>query len=393
MPKLTDLQNSTITLLDYLYFHDILSMETFSQDKLDFYRKILGLINQINQQRGYTSERAELYKHYLLCGLELTSLVVTKNKSPFFTDSSKARLEGEIGNQLKKANFDINEYSKDLDKLVHDCEIKEANFALIYKLVSQVLCYEYDNISIVFLINMLDNNILDTKRYTGVKSHQDFELKEVKLIYFRLMLFIEFEISKRFNFLLADNSLSKMAFEKLDESKKVALKNREDEARKLADVPYTSISEIDLNKINDMKSHLKNVTSRLGHNNIFKSGLASWVGLIGAWHLILFKKHNLERVIYREEGVGNYATDTPCSEQAKKALSDYGFTITERTLFDFYDKIFDYNRLIKISVEEITNEGSLGICHPDLIDYFFYNATVGPAFQDAVHNVNEFLKK
>ena len=40
MPKLTDIQINTIKLLDYLYFYDIVSLETFSDEKSDFYKRL-----------------------------------------------------------------------------------------------------------------------------------------------------------------------------------------------------------------------------------------------------------------------------------------------------------------------------------------------------------------
>ena len=38
MPKLNDFQNSTVRLLDYLYFHDVAAMQSFSTEKLSIYK-------------------------------------------------------------------------------------------------------------------------------------------------------------------------------------------------------------------------------------------------------------------------------------------------------------------------------------------------------------------
>ena len=46
-------------------------MSTFSDLKNEFYRYVADEIDTINSQRGFTEYRAEVYKHYLLCGIEL----------------------------------------------------------------------------------------------------------------------------------------------------------------------------------------------------------------------------------------------------------------------------------------------------------------------------------
>lgn len=46
-------------------------MSTFSDLKNEFYGYVAGEIDTINSQRGFTEYRAEVYKHYLLCGIEL----------------------------------------------------------------------------------------------------------------------------------------------------------------------------------------------------------------------------------------------------------------------------------------------------------------------------------
>lgn len=70
MPKLNDFQNSTITLLDYLYFHDIMAMETFSDEKLNIYGKLEGVLEFISNKRTSGDFRIEHYKHLLVVGLD-----------------------------------------------------------------------------------------------------------------------------------------------------------------------------------------------------------------------------------------------------------------------------------------------------------------------------------
>lgn len=70
MPKLSDFQNGMISLLDYLYFYDIVAMETFSQEKLNIYRRLTALLNSIARNKFDHDFEVEHYKHLLIVGLD-----------------------------------------------------------------------------------------------------------------------------------------------------------------------------------------------------------------------------------------------------------------------------------------------------------------------------------
>ena len=71
MPRRTESQNIAINILDYLFLHDVASMVTFSDAKNSFYSDLLGTLVYINSARNHNGVKAEIYQHFILCGIEL----------------------------------------------------------------------------------------------------------------------------------------------------------------------------------------------------------------------------------------------------------------------------------------------------------------------------------
>ena len=70
MSKNEEIQSSAIKILDYLYFYDIVAMETFSQEKLNIYRRLTALLNSIARNKFDHDFEVEHYKHLLIVGLD-----------------------------------------------------------------------------------------------------------------------------------------------------------------------------------------------------------------------------------------------------------------------------------------------------------------------------------
>jgi len=133
------------------------------------------------------------------------------------------------------------------------------------------------------------------------------------------MLFIELEIFK--NKLLASNAKMSQLVDLnnlSDHEKIIAVIKSNAKLEAFEKVDYQRIYNIDLNKKNDLSAYLANVEGRLGHNPIFEPNLASWVSLLGAWHLMLVKKTNLDKPLYRETPIHILDAEPTCSEIAKK---------------------------------------------------------------------------
>lgn len=71
MPKLNDFQNSTVRLLDYLYFHDVVAMQGFSEEKSSIYSQLLAAIDLLAYRRSEGALIREHYKH-LLCTRQIS---------------------------------------------------------------------------------------------------------------------------------------------------------------------------------------------------------------------------------------------------------------------------------------------------------------------------------
>ncbi|MEG2723412.1 MAG: hypothetical protein RR944_11910 [Acinetobacter sp.] len=220
MSKLTDVQKSIITVLDYVYFHDIVSMVTFSQEKLDFYRKLLGSLKQIALNRGYVDFKAELYKHMLLCGIEIYASDIRGESKGVSYNSFESNLRMELKKAIEEAKFDFKHYSEDLENLIEKYRLNQIDYSLIYKLVSQILCYEFDSIALVVFVKFLNCKFLTTTKYS--KESLAIDQDDFERTFFRAMLFLEFEVSKKKQLLLRDNNEKKIDINNLDEPDKVA---------------------------------------------------------------------------------------------------------------------------------------------------------------------------
>lgn len=72
-------------------------------------------------------------------------------------------------------------------------------------------------------------------------------------------------------------------------------------------------------------------------------------------------------------------------------MGEYGFTISERTLFDQHNNIFDFYKLIRITVNDMIYEGFYGILEPVLTKYFFYDPNIGNEFKRVLNKVKASL--
>ena len=93
MVRVTEWKISAFNILDYIFIHDLASMSTFSDLKNEFYRYVADEIDTINSQRGFAEYRAEVYKHYLLCGIELKLNQVFESRFKRITNKIRGRFK------------------------------------------------------------------------------------------------------------------------------------------------------------------------------------------------------------------------------------------------------------------------------------------------------------
>jgi hypothetical protein len=380
MPKLNDFQNSTVRLLDYLYFHDVVAMQGFSEEKSSIYSQLLAAIDLLAYRRSEGALIREHYKHLLLIGVDFE---LTFGKGELIKDDIYFKMQEKyrayLIQQIELLGFQIEHYKQDLDEVLIQIPIQSITSAAAFKIVSQVLYFEYDNITIGVLSKFLDFNFLTLAKYQ--KKNKVINESFLNKLFYRAMLFLEFDIFK--NNLIAEyySEDQIVNLNDLEDYEKVAaaIKAR-GKAKSLKGIEYDGFYK--LKTKNDLKKFLINIEERLGHNPIFSDSLANWIALIGAWHLILKKGNNLDKPLFKESPQYIVDSDISCAKLARKKLADFGFSVSEKTIFDCYDRVYDIYTLIRITVECLVEEKMYGMNERVFIHDFYYNP-----------NSNAFFKK
>ncbi|MQZ56515.1 hypothetical protein F4T90_03575 [Acinetobacter junii] len=380
MPKLNDFQNSTVRLLDYLYFHDVVAMQGFSEEKSSIYSQLLAAIDLLAYRRSEGALIREHYKHLLLIGVDFE---LTFGKGELIKDDIYFKMQEKyrayLIQQIELLGFQIEHYKQDLDEVLIKIPIQSITSAAAFKIVSQVLYFEYDNITIGVLSKFLDFNFLTLAKYQ--KKNKVINESFLNKLFYRAMLFLEFDIFK--NNLIAEyySEDQIVNLNDLEDYEKVAaaIKAR-GKAKSLKGIEYDGFYK--LKTKNDLKKFLINIEERLGHNPIFSDSSANWIALIGAWHLILKKGNNLDKPLFKESPQYIVDSDISCAKLARKKLADFGFSVSEKTIFDCYDRVYDIYTLIRITVECLVEEKMYGMNERVFIHDFYYNP-----------NSNAFFKK
>ena len=380
MPKLNDFQNSTVRLLDYLYFHDVVAMQGFSEEKSSIYSQLLAAIDLLAYRRSEGALIGEHYKHLLLIGVDFE---LTFGKGELIKDDIYFKMQEKyrayLNQQIELLGFQIEHYKQDLNEVLIQIPIQSITSAAAFKIVSQVLYFEYDNITIGVLSKFLDFNFLTLAKYQ--KKNKVINESFLNKLFYRAMLFLEFEVFK--NNLIAEyySEDQIVNLNDLEDYEKVAaaIKAR-GKAKSLKGIEYDGFYK--LKTKNDLKKFLINIEERLGHNPIFSDSSANWIALIGAWHLILKKGNNLDKPLFKESPQYVVDSDISCAKLARKKLAEFGFSVSEKTIFDCYDRVYEIYRLIRITIECLVEEKMYGMNERVFIHDFYYNP-----------NSNAFFKK
>ncbi len=390
MPTLTDFQISTITLLDYLYFHDIVALQTFSDEKNSFYQQLTLSLRLIVDKRHYKDLRAQHYQHLLLVGIDLLASYDEPSKSMQVDNQQFTQaLNDELCLNIAKAGFDLDEFEQDLNDVLEQYPLAQFSQEVLYKVVSQVMCYQFDNITVCVLSRLLDHGFLSLVKY--VKRDQEYSQVFLDIVFFRAMLFLEYEAFKNNLLLIFQGDGKHLNINYLGgSSKAVALIAAREKAKKLSAVLYRHIYQIDLNKSNDLKKYLTNVEERLGHNALLTNHISNWMSLVGAWHVMLIATTNPDKTLYRE--TAKYRTWPTCCDIAKKEMENYGFRVSERTLYDAYNSTESLYKLICIAVNEVNKTNLYGALEPILTHFFFFDPMIAPSFKSALATVDASLK-
>lgn len=357
MPKLTDTQNAVLNIMDYLFIQDVESLASFNKVKNSLNADLLSIIDHINSVRRNYGKKAELYKHYVLCSLELMLNLPFEIEESIDEDNlnkSKFVLDRIIHNVLQNS-FDEDEFLDDINNLFKHFESLKLDKGAIYKLVRQCLYFDYDNISIVAYKRFIDLDILNTKQYDSSLSTIDKNF--IEDLFFRSMLFIEFDIVKRQFDIEKDFKDKKIEIDlnsSLEEIESVFSVIRLIKKLQLKTTSgFQTVFNIDINNRKEVEKYIVSLSEALGHETLFFKNIPSCIGLMGCWFLIHSKETDLERPMYYElfdEKLNKSSCKNPSDNKAREEILKYGFEIKKRTLHSRYIEFYQFYNKIRASL-------------------------------------------
>lgn len=385
MPKLNDVQNTALEIVDFLYFYDMVALQSFTEEKKDVYTQLDELIDEVLEEKQLTGQKAEIYKHYLLCGMEIVSSFDENREWQISEQNLNERQQGEIQGQmykqsvitplwhlkerLKESGRFEGDFIEEVYVLVEVSNIQKASHAVCHKLVAQMLwfgaehgitCHVYRKIVTLGILR----SAKDTAKGRYVEAQHEY-------VFLRALLLIEFELFRKdlyYRHTAGDVVVNIPRTSDTINLKKKAyylkyvefgFSNSEDVIRIHAD--------IDLADKGQVIDYISSISKRLFHNCIFTNSNAKWISLLGALLLIYEKEIDLDRALYSE-------VNNSCSDIAQKILCEqFDFSVTAKSLYLHYEALFDFYVFIRDSMTEVVEQSKHGFFVPDLPSHFYYH--------------------
>ncbi|HAV4461913.1 TPA: hypothetical protein JIR21_12425 [Acinetobacter baumannii] len=388
MPKLNDVQNTVLELVDFLYFYDIVALQTFTKEKNDFYLKLDKLLEEIIQEKQLTGQKAEIYKHYLLCGIEIVSSFDKNRKWQIPELNLNERQQGEIQDQMYKQSVTIplwhlkerlkescrfeGDFIKEVYELIKLSQIDKASYTVCHKLVAQMLwfgtehsitCHVYRKIVTLGLLNSAKDT--SKGRYDEVQH---------EYVFLKALLLIEFELFRKelyYRHVAGDLTVNNSHFTLSEISlKKKAYYHKYLEFIFSDNRDFKVIrADMDLADKGQVIDYISSIANGLFHNCIFADTNAKWISLLGALLLIYEQEIDLDRTIYSE-----VKNENSCSDKAQKILFEqFDFSVTAKSLYLKYVELYGIYDLIRSTMFEVVEQAKHGFLVPDLPSHFYYH--------------------
>ncbi|ENW93783.1 hypothetical protein [Acinetobacter sp. NIPH 298] len=361
MSEKYELRNCALNILDYLYFHELAFGLSAENTKDVIYFDLSNKIEKINLSRGYENKKADIYKHYLLCGVELFAALPTVSTPDI---------------DFVTGNFELYEFSKDffLDdvmSLVIKCNIKNIDKSVMHKLVGQNFYYDYDKLVTIEVLKLF----LD-KKFLSIKKHRErfglIEYAKYSDFFLRVMLFIEFEIVKKqiyirnkgdqlkdeinaiWNWDNADNFMLLLgALSKSNSLIGIDFKSIGDEFNSMGD-KYNSMGEDCTGE--DLKKYLIDICDRLGHVNLFFNDISKCVDTLNGFYYYYVYDRSKRDIDYDDlesirtkEDVENEFVATTESIMGVYSIS----SSTKPTVISYYEQVNKHYEIARGWLDEI----------------------------------------
>lgn len=397
MPSLDMIQKIALEIVDYLYFYDIAALETFSVEKKMVYCQLLNAIDETLKERNLTPQQFEIYKHYLLCGVEIVTtqddLHADSNEQIMISSEKLKQKRLEVAylsllSEVKNSDIDVDVFRKDVNILILASEINKSQPEVSRRLVSQVLWSEFSgSIAAHVYQYLLRLGILPSKKL--ISYFKSGEVNE--LIFLRAMLFIEFEILRnRLYFQYDVKALTQQMFTKKMSAKHVKRRTAyyQKYSQLFSDVDFLRVLRYDLSNLDQVAEYLENINPSHCHIEIFLDKNSKWVSLLGVWELMYVQLTDPKKTIYYE--INNENT---CSAIASQRMeSEYGLRITARNLYLYNKYASNLYDFIGRSVSLI-EEQNVGFIAPDLAGIFYYHPTMSEKMTDLIETLTSQFKQ
>lgn len=389
MTILTKQQNSALDIIDFIHFFDIYYMVSACIEQEHYFDEILYLINEEIKNNYFEDELEQIFKHYLICGIE-----ISLNRIQYLDESSlkKRNLDKQTAEAVQEYNISFSiallslvaeKKGIDRKKLIDSVEklsliLEEKNYplSLNYRLANQLFCYEYKGAALFLYKKFLDLDILTSKKYQKSKSNSDLSKKiDIDNIFIRACLIVEFELYRMSSNtkIAVENKISiEIPAEFASETHK---NNLIKYYKKLIDHSFNATTGISfiifdpnacLNSKNDTEDFLLKIHDEFIHNRMFIKNHSGWISTLGAYYIQLYKEIDEKKPIYCT--ANNENTSSHFSSQV---LSRLGFTISSRNLYLQYKKLrvnqYEQIRLYHMQILQLPT-----LLNWDSIDYFYH---------------------
>lgn len=403
MPKLNDVQNTALEVVDLLYFFDFISLSTLTAEKLDIYKKLNVLVGNLIADKKLNGQQAETYRHYLLCGVEILATYNAVQELDMTQSDLTYRQKLEANKQINQYRLNLafkalmeemkrskafeNSFVDDAYMLTRESGIAQASYSVSFRLVAQMLTFELGgNIACHVYRRFINLKILNSSKDT-LQDHYD-EIDN-EYVFLRALLFIEFEMLRKQLYCRHDLQQLIMESAPNDIPEKAKLR-REAYYRKYQDLLNTSNdficihNDVDMMNRQQVQNYIKSIGKNLCHNRIFSDFKGTWISLFGTWHLICEKEFELDNAIY-----GAVKNDDSCSARAEEImLNQYGFVISARSLKDCYNGVKNLYFFIRDYVNELIEQPKHGFIAPDLATYFYYHPDMSKKLLEVLDEIN-----
>lgn len=402
MPRLSPVQEVALDVIDFIYFYDVVSLTSFDlkKENENILHHINELITDLIETRNLSGEMACLYKHFLLCGIEMNATFnlerevqseypLSKGDRWQYVRSIHEKAIDVLASKIKNAGFANELYFDDLKDIWDKTQILEKPNAICYGLVAKALSYDYEGpISAHIYRIFLDLQILETGRD---KKNENFVYQKPDDIFLRAMLFIEFEIMRNKLFHKSDQPNITIQYNKNITSE--TRKQKEQEffiktlkfIRSAVDQEFSSIIGYDLTSKKKVESYISNIGDHLCYNRMFSGNNSRWVSLFGLWYLKYFEILAPSTPKYYEVDNEGSLTD-----QASKELEQqFNLTIDAKRIYLYIKKYEGYIRFIEQGLHEIMNAPKQGFVTTCLDYYFYYHPNLSDKLLDLYDSFDE----